>query len=217
MKNYEGLDTGCLGECIILEKLAYGCTGILGPLSLNNIASVPIILGGNEKQKNKYLRWLIEEPIVCAYCVTEPGAGSDVAGIKTTAVKKVNQKIMDTIVILLNKSSKETGIREVTLSIDFKNTSGSPYQNTHFKITNTKITLNITEHTLVCIFIKINYSVIVQVFVAFIFNLFQGDDYVINGQKMWITNGGVASYYFVLARTDPDPRISAGKVQECSL
>ena len=43
--------------------------------------------------------------------------------------------------------------------------------------------------------------------------LFQGDEWVINGQKMWITNGGVANYYFVLARTDPDPKASAGKVR----
>lgn len=32
-----------------------------------------------------------------------------------------------------------------------------------------------------------------------------------NGQKMWITNGGYANWYFVLARTDPDPKASAGK------
>ena len=30
--------------------------------------------------------------------------------------------------------------------------------------------------------------------------IFQGDEWVINGQKMWITNGGVADFYFVLAR-----------------
>ncbi|RXG53440.1 Short-chain specific acyl-CoA dehydrogenase, mitochondrial [Armadillidium vulgare] len=58
-------------------------------------------------------------PIIAAFCVTEPGAGSDVGGIKTTAVKK-------------------------------------------------------------------------------------GDEYILNGQKMWITNGGTASFFFVLARTDPD-------------
>ena len=34
----------------------------------------------------------------------------------------------------------------------------------------------------------------------------KGDEYVLNGQKMWITNGGVANWYFVLARTNPDPR-----------
>lgn len=39
----------------------------------------------------------------------------------------------------------------------------------------------------------------------------KGDEYVINGQKMWITNGGVANWYFVLARTDPNPKTPAGK------
>ena len=34
---------------------------------------------------------------------------------------------------------------------------------------------------------------------------------MINGQKMWITNGGVANYYFVLARTNPDPKCPASK------
>ena len=34
---------------------------------------------------------------------------------------------------------------------------------------------------------------------------------MINGQKMWITNGGKASFYFVLARTNSDPGCSAGK------
>ena len=34
----------------------------------------------------------------------------------------------------------------------------------------------------------------------------KGNEYVLNGQKMWITNGGVANWYFVLARTDPDAK-----------
>lgn len=38
-----------------------------------------------------------------------------------------------------------------------------------------------------------------------------GDEWVINGSKMWITNGGHASWYFVLARTDPDPKTPASK------
>lgn len=39
----------------------------------------------------------------------------------------------------------------------------------------------------------------------------KGDEYIINGQKMWITNGGVANWYFVLARTDLDPKAPANK------
>ena len=44
---------------------------------------------GNDEQKKKYLTRLIEEPIMCAYGVTEPGAGSDVSAITTKAVRKV--------------------------------------------------------------------------------------------------------------------------------
>uniref|UniRef100_A0A1I7S9S7 Medium-chain specific acyl-CoA dehydrogenase, mitochondrial n=1 Tax=Bursaphelenchus xylophilus TaxID=6326 RepID=A0A1I7S9S7_BURXY len=38
-----------------------------------------------------------------------------------------------------------------------------------------------------------------------------GNDWVINGSKMWITGGGHAKWFFVLARTDPDPKAPAGK------
>ena len=53
------------------------------------LGAMPIKLAGNDDQKKRYLTRLMEEPIMCAYGVTEPGAGSDVAGIKTKAVKKV--------------------------------------------------------------------------------------------------------------------------------
>ena len=76
-------------NCVVSEKIAYGCTGILIAIEANGLGSMPIMLAGNEEQKKKYLTRLIEEPLLCAYCVTEPGAGSDVAGIKTKAEKKV--------------------------------------------------------------------------------------------------------------------------------
>jgi acyl-CoA dehydrogenase len=119
-----GLGLGILDECIIGEELSYACTGISTAIAASGLAVSPVLLGGNEAQHKKYLGRLIEEPIVAAYCVTEPVAGSDVSGIKTTAVKK-------------------------------------------------------------------------------------GDKWILNGSKMWITNGGPASWYFVLAKTDPNER--AGK------
>lgn len=39
----------------------------------------------------------------------------------------------------------------------------------------------------------------------------KGDEYILNGQKMWITNAGVADWYFVLARTNPDTKAPPGK------
>jgi acyl-CoA dehydrogenase len=117
-QEYGGLGLGVLEGCIITEELAYGCTGIATAMEANTLAAAPVIVAGNDEQKKEFLGQLTSEPKFAAYCVTEPGAGSDVSGIRTVAKK-------------------------------------------------------------------------------------DGDDYVINGSKMWITNAGVASWYFVLAYTDP--------------
>ncbi|XP_032530357.1 medium-chain specific acyl-CoA dehydrogenase, mitochondrial-like [Chiroxiphia lanceolata] len=121
-----GLGLGSFEACLITEELAYGCTGVQTAIEANSLGQMPVITAGNEQQQKKYLGRMTEEPFMCAYCVTEPGAGSDVAGIKTRVERKE-------------------------------------------------------------------------------------DEYIINEQKMWITNGGKANWYFLLARTDPDPRAPASK------
>jgi len=75
--------------------LAYGCTGIQTAIEANSLASMPVIVAGNPEQQKKYLGRLIEAPLQAAYGVTEPGAGSDVAGIKTTAVKKGDSYVLN--------------------------------------------------------------------------------------------------------------------------
>ena len=104
---------------VVGEELSVACTGMNTAFEANTLAQTPVIIAGNDAQKKEYLGRCTAEPIQCAYCVTEPQAGSDVAGLKTTAVKK-------------------------------------------------------------------------------------GNEWVINGQKMWITNSGVANWYFVLAKTNPE-------------
>ncbi len=51
-------------------------------------ASAPLLLGGSEKLKKEYLGRLTEAPLLASFCLTEPGAGSDVSGMRTTAVRK---------------------------------------------------------------------------------------------------------------------------------
>jgi acyl-CoA dehydrogenase len=118
---YGGAGLGVLDGCLITEEFAYGCTGIATAMEANGLAAAPVIVAGDEEQKKEFLGRLTREPLFAAYCVTEPGAGSDVAGIRTSA-KRV------------------------------------------------------------------------------------GDDYVINGEKMWITNASVANWYFLLAYTDPSAK-----------
>lgn len=125
-EKYGGLGSTLLDECLVIEEVAYACSGISTAVFGPNLAETPVNQSASDELKKKYLGRMIEEPLIAAYCVTEPGAGSDVAGIRSQVVRK-------------------------------------------------------------------------------------GDEWVLNGQKMFITGGGHANWYFVLARSDPDPKAPAGK------
>jgi acyl-CoA dehydrogenase len=84
---YGGAGLSDVDSSFITEELAYGCSGIQTSMTANTLGLTPIKLAGNEEQKKKYLGWLASEPIFCSYATTEPGAGSDVAGLVTRATK----------------------------------------------------------------------------------------------------------------------------------
>src|SRR5258708_26829089 len=56
-------------------------------MTCNTLGLTPIKLAGSEEQKKKYLGWLASEPIFVSYATSEPGAGSDVAGVQWRATK----------------------------------------------------------------------------------------------------------------------------------
>jgi acyl-CoA dehydrogenase len=115
---YGGLGGSCLDNCLVQEEVSFGCSGFNTSMAGNSLGATPLLVAGTEEQKRKYLSRLAEAFSFCAYCCSEPDAGSDVAGMRT----------------------------------------------------------RVTRH---------------------------GDDYVLNGQKRWITNGGVAGFYTVFATFDP--------------
>jgi acyl-CoA dehydrogenase len=92
---YGGLGLGVMEETIVTEELAYGCSGIQTALFVNSLASAPVIVAGNEDQKKQFLGQLTSGFSFCSYCVTEPGAGSDVSGIKTTAKKTGSDYVLN--------------------------------------------------------------------------------------------------------------------------
>ena len=120
-REYGGAGLSVFESCLLAEELAAGCAGVWACMTVNNLASWPVILAGTAEQQREFLGRLTAEPRFAAYCLTESEAGSDVGGIKTTA-------------------------RRV------------------------------------------------------------GDEYVINGSKRFITNGGVADWYSVFASTEPEAR-----------
>jgi acyl-CoA dehydrogenase len=118
-EEYGGPGASYFDGTLIEEEMGWGCSGIGTSLTCNGLATAPIMIGGSEEIKKHYLGMLTEEFKLASFCLTEPDAGSDVSGMRTTAVR-------------------------------------------------------------------------------------QGDKYVINGSKCFITNGGYADYYTVYAKTDKE-------------
>jgi acyl-CoA dehydrogenase len=86
-EEHGGLGLSLFEECLVGEELAWGCSGISTALLINNLAFLPILIAGNEEQKKTYGGRIVDGQM-SAYCLTEPEAGSDVAGIKTSARKE---------------------------------------------------------------------------------------------------------------------------------
>jgi acyl-CoA dehydrogenase len=80
-----GAGLGPMEVALVAEELAYGCAGIATAITLNTLVADAVELGGNEEQKERGFQALAEG--FGAYCLTEPGAGSDAAAIATKAVK----------------------------------------------------------------------------------------------------------------------------------
>lgn len=81
---YGGPGFTSLDGVIISEALAYGCMGMNTSFMANDLALLPIVIGGTEEQKKKFLTPFTEEFRIASFCLTEPGNGSDAAGIKTS-------------------------------------------------------------------------------------------------------------------------------------
>ncbi|MYT72547.1 MULTISPECIES: acyl-CoA dehydrogenase family protein [unclassified Streptomyces] len=120
-EEYGGAGADALATVIVIEEVARACVSSSLIPAVNKLGSLPVILSGSEELKKKYLGPLAKGDGMFSYCLSEPDAGSDAAGMKTRAVR-------------------------------------------------------------------------------------DGDDWVLNGVKRWITNAGVSEYYTVMAVTDPEKR-----------
>jgi acyl-CoA dehydrogenase len=94
-EEYGGPGLDFLSGCLIEEEMGWGCSGIGTSLMANGLAATPVALGGSEEVKKEYLGMLTEEPKLASFCLTEPDAGSDVSGMKTTAVKKGDKWVIN--------------------------------------------------------------------------------------------------------------------------
>ena len=92
---YGGSGIDPLTALIITEEISRGCSAVATSSSCNSLATYPILMGGNEEQKQRFLRPIAEEGLYASFCLTEPGAGSDVASLSTIARKDGNRYIIN--------------------------------------------------------------------------------------------------------------------------
>jgi butyryl-CoA dehydrogenase len=86
-EKYEGIGKGVFEYCIVTEQLSIICGGIALAFAATGLGTMPIILFGNEEQKQKYLPPIARGEKLAAFGLTEANAGSDAGGMQTTARK----------------------------------------------------------------------------------------------------------------------------------
>ncbi len=94
-EEYGGAGLSCFDGMLIGEQLYWGCAGIGTSLVVNGLGAGPVIIAGTDEQRRTWLPPLLEAPILCSFGLTEPGAGSDVASMKTTAVRMGDEYVLN--------------------------------------------------------------------------------------------------------------------------
>ena len=87
-EEYGGAGAGMLNLAIVVEEVARVCASTSVILTTQALATDPFIIGANHEQKIKWLKPMAEGSVLGACAITEPGAGSDVTSINTTAIQK---------------------------------------------------------------------------------------------------------------------------------
>ncbi len=84
---YGGVGLSSVDTCIVTEEVAWGCSGIGTSIMCSDLGLMPIIIAGSEGQKREWLTPCTDEFTLISFCLSEPEAGSDVAGLQLQAEK----------------------------------------------------------------------------------------------------------------------------------
>ena len=92
---YGGTAMGALALALVCEEVAAACASTGTQYLDQALGGIPIVLAGTEDQKKRFLPALATGERLCAYSLSEPGAGSDAAGLRTTAVRRGDHYVLN--------------------------------------------------------------------------------------------------------------------------
>ena len=93
-EEYGGLGAGSLALCLVTEELAKADSGFGVAYAVNALGSTPIVVGGTEEQKQRWLPAVARGEKMCAFCLSEKNAGSDASGLAVTAERDGEQYLI---------------------------------------------------------------------------------------------------------------------------
>lgn len=132
-QKFGGLGLGVLDDVIINEELGTGCLGITTSITVNNLGLYPILLGGTDAQIEEFVGPFLKKPLISAFCLTEPGSGSDAGSLSTLAKDEGDHYVLNgskmwitnagfadlfSVFCTVDKSLKSKGI--ICLAVDTK-------------------------------------------------------------------------------------------------
>ena len=94
-EEYGGMGKGCFELAIAVEELSRVCLGVSTTYAASALGTYPILLYGSEEQKKKYLPDIASGKKLVAFALTEASAGSDAAGVQTTARLEGNKYVLN--------------------------------------------------------------------------------------------------------------------------
>jgi acyl-CoA dehydrogenase len=124
-REFGGVELPLVDSCLVTEEIAWGCAGFGTSIMCNDLGLMPIILAGSEEQKREWLRPCADRFMLVSFCLSEPNAGSDVAGLQLLATREGEEYRLDgtkcwitnggeadlfTVFATLDRSSRHRGI-----------------------------------------------------------------------------------------------------------
>ena len=94
-EQYGGSAMGALALALVCEEIAAACASTGTQYLDQALGGIPIVLAGTEEQKKRFLPALATGERLCAYSLSEPAAGSDAAGLRTTAVRRGDHYVLN--------------------------------------------------------------------------------------------------------------------------
>jgi butyryl-CoA dehydrogenase len=94
-KEYGGSGDGIIDLCICTEELSRACGGVGVLYAVNALGTFPVLVGGTEEQKQKYLRPIAKGEKLISFGLSEKFAGSDAAGLRALAVKDGDSYVLN--------------------------------------------------------------------------------------------------------------------------